>query len=128
EPNHNSSLYDGTYACHDSVSCGIKYGKSTYNPSTDPELNEVFISTLYTENYFRGSLLLGYTIKKHHPNHAMYLLYFPSQISASLICQLEAIGWIMKKVERIPVPWEGYLYSNFVFGLILKFSPAFADF
>ncbi|CAG8770483.1 28234_t:CDS:2, partial [Dentiscutata erythropus] len=44
----------------------------------------------------------------------MYLLYFPNQISASLICQLEAVGWIMKEVERIPVPWNGNLSDKFV--------------
>ncbi|CAG8821974.1 10742_t:CDS:2, partial [Gigaspora margarita] len=113
EEKHDSPIFDGTYACHDSISCGIKYGKSACNISTDSQFKEVFMSALYTENYFKGSLLLGYTIKKYHPNHAMYLLYFPSQISASLVCQLKAVGWIMKEVERIPVPWDGHLYGNF---------------
>ncbi|KAF0501895.1 glycosyltransferase family 8 protein [Gigaspora margarita] len=113
EEKYDSPIFDGTYACHDSISCGIKYGKSACNISTDSQFKEVFMSALYTENYFKGSLLLGYTIKKYHPNHAMYLLYFPSQISASLVCQLKAVGWIMKEVERIPVPWDGHLYGNF---------------
>ncbi|CAG8560041.1 9236_t:CDS:2 [Diversispora eburnea] len=91
-PKYDSVLYDSNYVCHDSKTS--------------------FFSSLYSDNYLKGALLLGYTIKKNHPNHKMYLQYFPGRLSTNTICQLRSIGWIMKPVERIHPPWKG-LYKGY---------------
>ncbi|RHZ65102.1 hypothetical protein Glove_319g13 [Diversispora epigaea] len=120
-PKYDSVLYDDNYVCHDSKTCGIKYHGDNYNFTNDDDNNNdkeinnttvAFFSSLYSDNYLKGALLLGYTIKKHNPNHQMYLQYFPGRLSIDTICQVQSIGWIMKPVERIPPPWKG-LYEGY---------------
>ncbi|CAG8439662.1 10900_t:CDS:2 [Ambispora gerdemannii] len=114
-PWFGSNLLNDTYACHDTVSCEqrlqhkesiIKDKLESNNSSITPP-NYVFFSSLYNEKYMEGALTLGYTIKKHHPNHQMYMIYFPENFSEAALCKLRAIDWIPRVVERIPPPWKG---------------------
>ncbi|CAJ0833373.1 9136_t:CDS:2, partial [Entrophospora sp. SA101] len=91
-----------------------------FRPPSSPKLNggdsltsllTSSSSSLYSDSYLPGILLLGYTIKKHHPNHKMYLIFFPDKLSENTICQVKKIGWIPKIVERIPPPWEGVHFT-----------------
>ncbi|CAG8509006.1 3832_t:CDS:2 [Ambispora leptoticha] len=109
-PWFGSNLLNGTYACHDTVSCeqrleqkeSISIGS---NNSSSP--NYAFFSSLYNEKYLEGALTLGYTIKKHHPNHQMHIIYFPEKLSKATLCKLRAIEWIPRVAVRIPPPWSG---------------------
>ncbi|CAJ0827785.1 4796_t:CDS:2 [Entrophospora sp. SA101] len=120
-PVFNSDLYNSTFTCHDSLTCEQRYFMNNHHQnnsintptptSTSSTPNNVFISSLYSDSYLPGILLLGYTIKKHHPNHKMYLIFFPDKLSENTICQVKKIGWIPKIVERIPPPWEGVHFT-----------------
>ncbi|CAG8595318.1 359_t:CDS:1, partial [Scutellospora calospora] len=46
-------MYDKTYACHDSITCGIKYGNNNSTFSTGLLRENVFMSSLFTEDYFK---------------------------------------------------------------------------
>jgi len=62
----------------------------------------VFVSALYTDNYLLGALILGYTIRKYHPNHPMYMLYFDDKLQNETHCALQIVGWQLMSVKRIP--------------------------
>ncbi|CAG8451667.1 122_t:CDS:2 [Ambispora gerdemannii] len=110
-PWFGSNLLNNTYACHDTISCEQrlqhKEDKLESNNSSTTSPNYVFFSSLYNENYLEGALTLGYTIRKHHPNHQMHVIYFPENLSKASLCKLRAVDWIPRAVERLPPPWEG---------------------
>ncbi|CAF3121099.1 unnamed protein product [Rotaria sp. Silwood2] len=98
-------LLSSSYACHDTPSCAAKNGLLT-NQKVIKNKNfskNAFFSALYTDNYLLGALTLGYTIKKHHPNHPMYMLYFKDRLyDEKTLCALRIIGWKLMNVKRIP--------------------------
>jgi hypothetical protein len=62
-----------------------------------------FFSALYTDDYLLGALILGYTIRKYHPNHPMYMLYFDDKLqNETTHCALQIVGWQLMNVKRIP--------------------------
>jgi hypothetical protein len=105
QPDFSSKLLSSSYACHDTPSCSSKIGLLT-NPKIPQNKNfskNAFFSALYTDNYLLGALILGYTIRKYHPNHPMYMLYFDNKLqNKTTRCALEIIGWKLINVKRIP--------------------------
>jgi hypothetical protein len=105
QPDFSSKLLSSAYACHDTPSCSSKIGLST-NLTILQKKNfskNAFFSALYTDNYLLGALILGYTIRKYHPNHPMYILYFDDKLqNETTRCALEIIGWKLINVKRIP--------------------------
>jgi hypothetical protein len=105
QPDFSSKLLSSTYACHDTPSCAAKLGLLTnYTiPANKNYSKNAFFSALYTDNYLLGALILGYTIRKYHPNHPMYMLYFDSKLqNETTLCALQIIGWKLINVKRIP--------------------------
>ncbi|CAF1341287.1 unnamed protein product [Rotaria sp. Silwood1] len=93
-----------SYACHDTPSCAAKNGLLTNQKVTINRnfSKNAFFSALYTDNYLLGALTLGYTIKKHHPNHPMYMIYFQDRLyNEKTFCALGIIGWKLMNVKQI---------------------------
>ncbi len=105
QPDFSSKLTSSSYACHDTPSCAAKMGLLT-NQTIQQNKNfskHVFVSALYTDNYLLGALILGYTIRKYHPNHPMYMLYFDDKLkNETTHCALQIVGWKLMSVKRIP--------------------------
>jgi hypothetical protein len=105
QPDFSSRLISSSYACHDIPSCSSKVGLLT-NRTTIKSKNlskHAFFSALYTENYLLGALILGYTIKKYHPNYPMYMLHFHDRLqNETTRCALQMVGWKLMTVKRIP--------------------------
>ena len=102
-----STLLDSQVACHDSSSCQDLSEKRKTYPSADVS-RKAFFSALYTDNNFlEGALLLGHTVKKFHPQHGMYMMYFPNALSNRTLCSLREVGWIPRAVKSIPPPFQG---------------------
>lgn len=109
-----STLLDSKVACHDSFSCEQKTSKRTKPKSSTYLSRRAFFSALYTDDQFLdGALILGYTIKKHHPHYPMYMLYLNSMLSNRTLCSLRQVGWIPLIVENIPPPLKG-TWSHFI--------------
>jgi hypothetical protein len=105
QPDFSSNLLSSSYACHDTPSCTAKLGllKNQTTISNKNFSKNAFFSALYTENYLIGALILGHTIRKYHPNHPMYMLYFADGLqNETTRCALQLVGWKLMKVERIP--------------------------
>ncbi len=102
-----STLLYSKIACHDSYSCQKQPRKTKINRTTDVS-RRVFFSALYTDdNFLEGALLLGYTLKKYHPHHQMYIMYFENALSNRTLCSLRQVGWILKLVHNIAPPFKG---------------------
>jgi len=105
QPDFSSKLLSSSYACHDTLSCATKNGLLT-NQTVIQNKNvskNAFFSALYTDNYLLGALILGYTIRKYHPNHPMYMLYINDRLQNETIhCALQIVGWKLMSVKRIP--------------------------
>lgn len=108
QPNFSSKLLKNSYACHDTPSCAARLGVPAYDNviNNKNHSRNAFFSALYTDNYLLGALILGHTIRKYHPNHPMYMLYFEDRLSNdTTLCALRSIGWQMMSVQRIqPIP------------------------
>jgi hypothetical protein len=105
QPDFSSKLLSSSYACHDTPSCAAKIGLITNQTITQNKnfSKNAFFSALYTDNYLLGALILGYTIRKYHPNHPMYMLYFDNKLqNKTTLCALQIIGWKLISVKRIP--------------------------
>jgi hypothetical protein len=82
-------------------------------PQTKNYSKHAFFSALYTDDYLLGALILGYTIRKYHRYHPMYLLYFDDKLkNKTARCALQKIGWQLMSVKRIP-PVAG-IHKKFV--------------
>ena len=105
QPDFSSKLLSSSYACHDTPSCTAKIGLLT-KPTITQKKNfskNAFFSALYTDNYLLGALILGHTIRKYHPNHPMYMLYFDDRLqNETTRCALQIVGWKLMSVKRIP--------------------------
>ncbi|CAF5074412.1 unnamed protein product [Rotaria sp. Silwood1] len=102
--NFSPKLLSSSYACHDTPSCAAKNGLLTNQKVTINRnfSKNAFFSALYTDNYLLGALTLGYTIKKHHPNHPMYMIYFQDRLyNEKTFCALGIIGWKLMNVKQI---------------------------
>ena len=105
QPDFSSKLISSSYACHDTPSCAAKLGLLTNQTIKQNKKfsKNAFFSALYTDNYLSGALILGYTIRKYHPNHPMYMLYFEDRLqNETTRCALQIIGWKLMSVKRIP--------------------------
>ncbi len=90
DPRINLKLSDSTFACHDTMSCEKLYNRPAVHTSSAPIIQnnysrQVFFSALFTKDYFRGAVLLGYTLKIHHPYHPMYMMYFDSKLPDNML-------------------------------------------
>lgn len=113
-PCFSSTLLDSKVACHDSFSCDKETSKRTEPKSSTNFSRRAFFSALYTDDQFLdGALILGYTIKKHHPHYPMYILYLNSMLSNRTLCSLRQVGWIPLVVQNIPPPLKG-TWSHFI--------------
>ena len=108
-----STLLDSRIACHDSYSCQKQPKKADSKRAADVS-RRAFFSALYTDNDFlEGALVLGYTLKKYHPNHPMYMMHFHNQLSNRTLCSLRQAGWIPRGVDNITPPLQG-VASQFI--------------
>jgi hypothetical protein len=116
QPDFSSKLISSSYACHDTPSCAAKIGLLTNNTISQNKnfSKNAFFSSLYTDNYLLGALILGYTIRKYHPNHPMYMLYIDDRLqNETTRCALQIIGWKLLSVPRIPsVPGTNKKYID----------------
>ncbi|CAF2799444.1 unnamed protein product [Rotaria sp. Silwood2] len=124
QPDFSSKLLSSSYACHDTSSCAVKNGLLITNQKIIINKNfskNAFFSALYTDNYLLGALILGYTIRKYHPNHPMYMLYFQDRLyNETTLCALRIMGWQLMNVKRIPsVPGTNKKYVDQFTKLIL---------
>jgi inositol phosphorylceramide glucuronosyltransferase 1 len=62
------------------------------------------VSSLYTEGYTSAVITLAYSLKRANVKAPLILLYIPSRISLSTTCLVQAAGWTLHPVERIPPP------------------------
>ncbi|CAF0879724.1 unnamed protein product [Didymodactylos carnosus] len=105
------------YACHDTISCELRANLKTVSEQREERLSnqqqytnyarQVFFSALYTENYVLGALILGYSIRKYHPNHLMYMMYLDDKIKNNTLMALKEVGWLVLPVARIEPPLKG---------------------
>lgn len=108
-----STLLDSRIACHDSYSCQKQSKKTEINRATNVS-RRAFFSALYTDNNFlEGALVLGYTLKKYHPNYPMYMMHFHNGLSNRTLCSLRQAGWIPRIVNNIAPPLKG-VWSHFI--------------
>lgn len=101
-----SKLLSSKVACHDSYSCKERLS-SVITKANDNLPRRAFFSAVYTNNFIPGALLLGYTLRKHHPKHSIYLMHFEDSLSEEALCELRQVGWTLKVVKRIPPPFKG---------------------
>ena len=104
-----STLLDSAIACHDSYACEEPSKRTTTSPTTANQTRRAFFSALYTDNkYLGGALLLGYSLKKYHPQYPMYMMHFDKALSERTMCSLRQVGWQLRPVVHIPPPLSGY--------------------
>ena len=65
------------------------------------------VSSLYTDSYVFPLAVLGHTLKQHHVDARKILIYLPNRVSERTLCFVQAAGWELHAVERIPPPHGG---------------------
>ncbi|KAG8843092.1 hypothetical protein FRC20_004067 [Serendipita sp. 405] len=79
-----------------------------FSSSLDPA-KRAYATTLYSESYLPGALLLGYSLRKHgmlNPDVAqhMVLLHIGGRLSDEILQLLQSVGWQTIAVDKIPAP------------------------
>lgn len=73
------------------------------------------VTSLYSEAYTTGVLTLGQSLKDVNTTARRILLYLPHRITPRSLCRLQANGWELQPVERIPPPDAGRgVYHRFL--------------
>ena len=76
---------------------------------------QAVVSSMYTDSYVFPLAVLGHTLKQHHVTARKILIYLPNRISKRTLCFVQAAGWELHPVERIPPPHRGKgIHYNFV--------------
>jgi hypothetical protein len=110
QPKYTSRLFRSDYTCHDHSTCRHLADPSWNPPPPAPGSNstrQAFFSSIYTDDYIGGALVLGYTLRKHQPHHVLNMLHIPGRISSSTACALREVGWSLRPVDRVPPPIKG---------------------
>ena len=74
---------------------------SLEQPQAKESARNAFVSILSTKTDLLQTLILGYTIRQHHPKHPMILLHIDHELRNQTIrCALQTIGWTLISVPR----------------------------
>mmetsp|Transcript_11908 Transcript_11908/g.36263 ORF Transcript_11908/g.36263 Transcript_11908/m.36263 type:complete len:531 (-) Transcript_11908:18-1610(-) len=71
--------------------------------SSEPESSCVFMTTLFTDDFLVGVRVLGYSLRKHHATHPMYVL-ITDNVSEYVRTTLLNDGWKLLPVKAIENP------------------------
>ena len=91
---------------------------TTRQPNGGPA-RKAIVCNLQNENYSPNALLLGYTIRKHHPNltqdatDTILLIPHEHDITPKTLSRLEEVGWKIRKGAEVIVPGMENLQSNY---------------
>ncbi|OZJ06727.1 hypothetical protein BZG36_00341 [Bifiguratus adelaidae] len=97
-PTYNSAFIDSAVACHGTSGCNG-------TAETPGNHSYAFFSALWNAEYLQPALVLGYSIRKYHPDIPLYLLVKPdSDLRKDMFCQLETVGWTIKEETRVDAP------------------------
>ncbi|THH11265.1 hypothetical protein EW145_g770 [Phellinidium pouzarii] len=103
--NSLSSVYKSSYSVRsDSIPFDI--------PSKE---ERAVLTTIYSESYYAGVLTLGHSLQATNTSARRLLLYIPDRLSPQTLCRLEAGGWELHSIPRIPPPAGGKgVYPRFL--------------
>ncbi|KAG8772480.1 hypothetical protein FRC16_005662 [Serendipita sp. 398] len=90
------------------VTSPLSFYAQPFSPSFDPA-KRAYATTLYSESYLPGALLLGHSLRQHgmlNRNVAqhMLLLHIPGRLSDETLELLRGVGWQTVEVDMIPAP------------------------
>ena len=77
------------------------------NASLPTAEERAVVTTLYSESFLSPVLTLGQSLKDNSIEARMIVLYLPERISTQSRCRLQAVGWELHPVQRIPPPDSG---------------------